>query len=160
MRRLFDLLKKETSTRELSTILPQDLIDLSEEASEFVKKCLASELQHICIKRVHTYVFLLRELFKVRTSKSLEGEFGEENADYEMLKLIQSFLETVSDIIIKGPHLNGKVLCKVVRDFEHGRRRLSKNEYITLDFIKASILDALGFVKVVRAPSELFERPQ
>ncbi len=160
MKRLFDLLKRETTTQELSTILPQDLIELSEEASDFVKKCLESDVRDICVKRIKTYTSLLRELFKVRTSKSLEREFSEENADYEMLTLIQSFLEDISDIIMRGPHLNGKVLCRVTRRFEYGKRRLSRGEYVIIDFIKAAILNALGFVKIVKAPDELFDQPQ
>ncbi len=158
MKELFDLLKRESTIEELTSILPQDLIELSEVSLDFVKKCISSNMRDICLKRVEVYKGLLRELFKLRTSKSLEKSFSKDNADYEMLMLIQSFLNTISDVIVRGPHMEGKVLCKVTSSFEYGKRRLNKNEYVTMDFIKASILDALGFLKVVRAPDELLQR--
>ncbi len=153
---MFDALRRELETESLISLSYNDWEEISREIRNFAMQCSESINREACDRRLEGYKELFRDLIRYRLYKSLKiGSVPEDSIDSPFLKvivnLVESMVKTLDEVIADE---KGNVLVVVRKRIEIKGVVTKPGEAILLNFIEAVILDALGYVEMLRIPVE------
>ncbi len=146
------ILSRELREDDLQEITYNKLLSALVSFRDFLLKCLL-ERNETCNIVLNETLEIIKELETLRAIKALKGGKTKLSFDSNFLNIIEGIIHRYYSIMIgfEAPYDEyGRVLVKVLKNFEHNGRLLKKNNIILLDIVNAVLLESLGFIEIYR----------